>query len=648
MVRIIPRPMGYEEPSLWLGLNVKASPISLARSSMLLDELVKIDKFAGLIQSYLPAVSRDQDLDRLYASSAVLVPVYPWREEGDRLSPLLKSWAEDVLDFLSGSASVALSCPDPTALDFALALLAASAQEIGSSLGKIKAPMVDVKSLVEIAATAPGFIAIPAARISLGTNVYEMGNEIRSLLTTLTEVQKPAVFAGTHGQLQSILHGGQGGGNDPLSPVVCRVPPVAIETLAGFSIEWAARASGGIAGPARKELSSRLLSAIENLNPGERQRILPTVARRLIRNWAGGKTTQDASTYARKVSGISETVGGISHRQRSERSQEVQERFSRAITDPTLLPFLKSRLLGQDRALEQLVARLTMECLTRPLHQPLRYCAQGTPGTGKSESAALLAERLGVPLVNIDAASIPDYYTAAAQLLGSARGIVGSYQSGRLEQAAKHHAGVVIEVSDLDHAAPSVRSALADLFLQVLEVGEATSSVGASFSCANVIFAFTMNLPNGMDELVRRSMGFAHSSTHKDVTAKVSDEIRDMLSSAFLSRVGTPILFEPLTGDALGQVVELAITTAVNAAAERMGHRIQGVEVREGTGVGLVASLEAGQVSFGARLLLEQGRTKAAEAFMRLHRSGVSVDGTTLSVACEGDGLAISTSQGGK
>lgn len=643
MVRIIPRPKTRTEPSLWLGLSVKASPMSLARSSVLFDELIKIDNLAKTVQSYLPAVPAEEDLQKLYSTSATLTPVYPWKVESDSLSSTLHGWAEDVLDILNGGASVALSCTDPVTLDFSLALLAAAIHKGGLSLGSIKPPVVDSKNLIEIVTTAPGFVAVPVLKLSLGTNAYEMGNEMRSLLSTLTETQKPAVFTGNHGQLQAVFHGGQGGGNDPLFPVICHTPTVPIEVLVYYSIDWAGRLSGGISAIARNELASQLLDAVMALAPEKRLRVLPTVARRMVKGWMNGKTVKDAPSYALKVGSFSETLGGISPGPRAKRSAEVQQRLISTLTDPELLPYLKSELLAQDRALEQLVSRLTMECLTRPAHQPLRYCVQGTPGTGKSESAALIAERLGVPLVNIDAASIPDYYTAAAQLLGSGRGIVGSYQSGRLEQAAKHHAGVIIEVSDLDHATPAVRSALADLFLQVLEVGEATSAVGATFSCANVIFAFTMNLPNGMDELVRRTIGFAHTATERDVAARVSNEIKDMLSSAFLSRVGTPILFDPLDGKALGRVVEVAIRKAITAATERMGHRIEGVEVAEGTGACLMACLESSALSTGARLLLEQGRTKAADAFMRLYRSGSPMDGRTIHISWETNTLIATT-----
>ncbi|MGA1871947.1 MAG: AAA family ATPase, partial [bacterium] len=282
-----------------------------------------------------------------------------------------------------------------------------------------------------------------------------------------------------------------------------------------------------------------------------------------------------------------------------------------------------------------------MEVLTRPLYQPIRYCAQGTPATGKSESASLLAQRLRIPYINIDAASMPDYHTAAAQLLGSGRGIVGSHQSGRLEQAAKHHTGVVVEISDLDHAPLSVRSTLADLFLQVLETGEAQSATGAMFSCANLIFAFTMNLPQGMDEQIYKGIGFNNYPSRCEVERRVADEIKNMLSSAFLSRVGMPILFEPLDGDALAVIVERVIKISIFNAAERLRCPIQDIILEEGLGKKVIVSLQTSITSFGARALLEHGRTVAAKALSAIQQRSVLLAGKSLFITASSEGKLI-------
>jgi ATP-dependent Clp protease ATP-binding subunit ClpA len=237
-----------------------------------------------------------------------------------------------------------------------------------------------------------------------------------------------------------------------------------------------------------------------------------------------------------------------------------------------------------------------------------------------------------------------DYHTAAAQLLGSGRGIVGSHQAGRLEQAAKHHTAVVVEVSDIDHAVPSVQSYMADLFLQVLDTGEAQSSIGPKFSCTNLVFAFTMNLPGGMDERIRQGMGFSCTPGRRQITAGVAAEVKSMLSAAFLSRIGTPIVFDPLDGPALALILARAVHAAVFSAAERLGFEIAGVDVAPGAGEAVLARLQSKLVSFGARALLERARDLSAKAVLEWRRSASAARAIRLCVAVDAGGDLVVTS----
>lgn len=618
-----------EKSSLWIELKVQASPLSLLRSGAFVSELRNLAALAELLHAELPLMENDQELLKLYKNfQDILTPAIPLSLDGDhseRLGGLL-SWAQEITDFLMSASSVAIDSPFSGALNLALSALALSLQEFGRSLGLLLRPSVDAKELTELARKAPGIVAIPASRLCMGTNRYEMGNEVRILVSALANANKAVVFTGRRQEIQMVFHGGQGGTNDPLAPILRSVPEAPFDILVYHEIRSAARLLGGLPQSIEAELAEEVLHGLEDITPAERNRLLRAVAIRTVNVWATGKKTVcgPAASFASAIRGLSETAAGLGPQSRATRSPEVQECYTRTMADPALLAFFRDRLLAQDEALEQLVSRLCMEALTRPLHQPIRYCAQGTPATGKSESAVLLAERLGIPHLNIDAASLPDYYTAAAQLLGSGRGIVGSYESWRLEQAAKHHAGVVVEVSDLDHASPSVRSALADLFLQVLETGEAQSSGGAMFSCANIIFAFTMNLPGGMDQAVYKGIGFNHLPSHREVGKRIAFEIAGMLSGAFLSRVGTPVIFQPLSGEALAVIVERAIRKAVLSAADRLHSGISDVILEAGTGRKVIASMEPWVVSSGARALLEHGRAMAAGAMVELRQGGGS------------------------
>ncbi len=619
-VRVIePVSNGKDEVSLWVEMRVLAIPMSFSRTNGFVSELKNLETLAKLMQAELPQLPGVHELRKRYQQvSDIVEPVVPW---GDGLFefPKVQMWTASILELMTGMHSLAMPFPFPVLESFWLSSLAHQALQVNSTIGRLVLPSINGKALLETARKAPGPFAVPAVRLSLGTNAYELANEVQAMIASLSSNNVTLIFTGTSEQLRAVFHGGQGGMSDPLSPIVCSIPEIPIEVLTRFAVHSSAVPSGGINAISLQRLTEQTLLALKPYSFNEQQRIVATVANHAVSGWIKGSSAGSAtSEFAGKVSGISETLSGLSSKPRASRTPAVQERYTKVLAEGDLSSFLKEHLLAQDRALDQLAAHLRMEVLTRPMHQPIRYCAQGTPATGKSESAVLLAGKLDVPYINVDAASIPDYYSAAAQLLGSGRGIVGSYQSGRLEQAAKHHTGAVIEISDLDHANERVRSGLADLFLQVLETGEAQSAAGSMFSCANLIFAFTMNLPDGMDEDLRKEFGFGKGPSERVLRSHVMSEIKKMLSGAFLSRAGTPILFAPLTGPAIEIILERAIRTAVVAAADRLHLNVTKVEVKEGTGAVVRDHMDVNLCAFGARSLLEFGRSLAAQALMDL------------------------------
>jgi len=611
------------ETSLLIELPVQAQPMTLAREAALLAELERIEKLAAAFQQELPQSGGSADLARLYSEfSGSLGPIEP---SDAQLAPgPAVVWAGQTIGFLEGGICVAVPGDSAIECDLAAATLAACGRARGLTFARLVVPHINARGLVELARQAPGVMVVPPASVNLAGNPYEMSNDAASMLSMLASSGRPAVFAGSHSELQTIFSGGQGGANDPLQPVVRHAPVAQMPELVRFAVRRAGRAVGGLPAADEDRLVSDVMNALDCCEKAAQKRLLPALAMRAAKEWsrAGGGSAAGSllAEFAGQASGARETFGGLAGGNaacaaRAARREDVAARFVSCFTDPALLPCLMESILAQEAALAQLVDRLQTQALTLPAHEPLRYCAQGTPGTGKSESAMLIANRLGVPYVNIDCAGMADQYTATAQLLGSGRGIVGSYEKGRLERIARHHGGAVVEVSDLDHAPANVRKTLADLFLQLLSTGEAQSATGSTFSCANVIFAFTINLPEGADEKVRNTMGFGRSSG-RDVARRVESEVRLMLSSAFLSRIGTPILFEPLDGPALAAIVEKAVHDAVVTGAERLGTPAARVVLDAGLGEEAIKWMDANVTSYGARILQERGRSLAAEALV--------------------------------
>ncbi|MBN2202422.1 ATP-dependent Clp protease ATP-binding subunit [bacterium] len=619
-VRLIPpaAPPDAGTASLCAELRVQASPMTPTRSAAFLAELKNLEAAALALQEDLPEEAADSDLLGRYRDvSDVLECILPAKESDSAFAPVLDVWCRQSVDFMNGSLCLAVAARHPVEGDYLLAQISRHLSAEGATMGRLVLPSVNGKMLVEAANKAPGTVVVHASCLNFGINPYEMANEVQTMLQQFSGTRRLVVFTGSYGQLQAVFHGGQGGINDPLLPVIRHAPDIPEDSLIRFAVDRAGQKAGGLPAHAKSALFERVRAALNEIPAPGRVRVLSVLAQRelnLAQKGCAGFPPPGAFVAA--VHGLSETFSGLAHRPRAGRLDRVQERMNAVLTRAGLADTMKTEIVAQDDAIDRLVARLRMECLTRPSHQPIRYCAQGTPATGKSQSAVVLARELDVPYINIDAASIPDFYTASAQLLGSGRGIVGSFQSGRLEQAAKHHAGALVEVSDLDHAPPHVRSAIADIFLQILETGEGQSAAGNMFSCANLLFAFTINLPNGRDEGIRKRMGFQDEASDRDVRGSVLAEIKQLFSGAFLSRIGTPVLFRPLDGPALVLIVERAVRDAIRAAASRMQLRADEVRVAPSVGQCVIAGMENRFQSMGARALLEHARSLAAEAFM--------------------------------
>ena len=105
-----------------------------------------------------------------------------------------------------------------------------------------------------------------------------------------------------------------------------------------------------------------------------------------------------------------------------------------------------------------------------------------------------------------------------------------------------------------------------------------------------------------------------------------------MLSGAFLSRIGSPILFEPLVGEALVAIVARAIQAALQAAAGRLNLSIREVVVPLEAAWQVLVSLESSVTAFGARTILEHGRSLAAQAILDRQRQGGDFTGKTVEV----------------
>jgi len=626
---------------LGVGFGISTVPLTLPRLAHIRDEIERLKRLGALLKEGLPEILDDRSIRARYDSvSDVLAPVLPLN--GCVIPESVLPLAERILECQSAAIPVALIAPNPLRERYLLSCVASLCAEIGLTLGVVEKGLVPVRQLPDLLSKAPGGVAAPMESLFVrDSENYDMGSHLRTLWASTRKMKNGLIITGSEGELQHALNGGQGQVSDPLEPLILRADyKLEFGNLLDFAIDTVARDLGGLSAAEKREVRSRIGACLAPQQEDVRERLLLAAVRREVMLQKSGRTNvRSLDEFVLKMRDSRETFTGSTGIVIPRRSDSAQRKLVEVFCDKDFENRLKTRILGQSCAVRGLVQRLRNEALCRPPEQPLRVLLEGSPATGKSESAKFIAEALGFEHMTVDCAGIPDYYTFSAQLLGSGRGIVMSHQPGRLEIAARK-GGVVMEIADLDHAPPTVRAAIADLFLQCMETGLGQSSAGGNFNTCNIILAFTINLPGRRDEAAHNGFGYrASPDPDAEAEERVIREALSLFSPAFLSRVGTPILFKPLDGEALRGIVAAALAAALKAAAGNTGHAVPDVAV-DNSAVDLIVSRSDRKImSFGARMLLEQARSHAAEAYLEfmpsasLHRSvRVVRDGNRLSI----------------
>jgi hypothetical protein len=606
-----------DEKVLGVEVGIAPVPFSLIRLTHMKDVVKQLGRFARTLQEHLPEKIDDPALNRLYKNvSEVLMPVIPL-QDGLSVPDALTRLAVDVLECLRASMPIALAVSNPLREGFFLSLVARMSRQQGFvTLGRFRAGPIQLRKVTELATAAPGVLVFPIHQLLLSTSEqYEMKDQLRSFYQEIVASGKGLILTGVIDELQSTLNCGQGAVLDPLEPVIAHVNEnIPFDLLLEHAVDASMRNMGGGSQVVRRNVITRIGEVLGNETADDRERILPAVVRRevsLQQNDTGA--AMPTREFVASIKCRRETFSGLGNAAVARRATHVCERMIDTFCDPQIEEHLNSAILAQEEPIRKLVYRLRQEILTRPEHQPIRVLIQGTPATGKSQASALLAKLLGWKHMTIDCGGIPDYYTFNSQLLGSGRGIVMSRHPGRLEIAAREQ--VVLEVSDLDHAPANIRAAIGDLFLLCMETGLGQSATGGVFNCANLLIVFTVNLPNRRDEKVHHALGF-HEPDASETEDRVAREMLDIMSSAFLSRVGTPILFHPLAGETLTIIASKELAQAVKRAARNTGHPVTAVDVDRDAAALVVERVRKSILSFGARILLEQARSMVAEAYV--------------------------------
>jgi ATP-dependent Clp protease ATP-binding subunit ClpA len=229
---------------------------------------------------------------------------------------------------------------------------------------------------------------------------------------------------------------------------------------------------------------------------------------------------------------------------------------------PDISSEIKQKVYNQDKAVDAVLDRVWVsQAGLKSDNRPVgSFLFLGPTGTGKTELAKQLSDRLSMKLLRFDMSEYQEKHSIS-RLIGAPPGYVGYEDSnlagGLLISEVSKNPHCIILFDEIEKAHPDV----AQVLLQVMDEGFITGSNGKRADCRQSILIMTSNL--GAADSEKFTIGFGGGQK----SDAVEEAVKEFFRPEFRNRVDAIVTFNKLDKKTIRQIAEKFLTDLNNQLA---------------------------------------------------------------------------------